>query len=490
MLLPFLIVIGIVIFIAVIYFLANIFMYKQVGPNEVLIISGGKRRKVIDPDGTVKEVGYRCLVGGGSYINPLKETARVLPLEVHNVHIKTPEVLTSKGVHIIAESNAQIKIASNEYSIRQAAEQFLSTGSKGIIEVCEQILEGYTRGVVGATTVEELFLRRDEFNNKVIEAASGDFRKLGLEVISYTLKDISDTQGYLASLGKPRIAEAKKDAAIAQAEADKETIINAAAARRDGDIAKFNAEAEIAAANRDYELKRSGFQAQVNKEKAKTDFAYELERQKLNQEIKKAEYSVKLIEKQESIKVEEAEIIRKEKELESSIKKNADAHAYQVQKEAEAERIKTQLEAEGKAEAAKLQGMADIEVTKQRGISKIAYERNLGLAEAEVKKADGEAEAENLRKKAESYASYNDAAIYQMLMDVMPELAKAVAQPLSNVEKIVMVGNGADGASKLTGQVASIIAQLPTVVESLSGVDIKKILKKMNIASDEEAAEK
>lgn len=489
MLLPFLIVIGIIVFIAVIYFLANIFMYKQVGPNEVLIISGGKRRKVIDPDGIEKEVGYRCLVGGGSYINPLKETARVLPLEVHNVHIKTPEVLTSKGVHIIAESNAQVKIASDAYSIRQAAEQFLSTGSKGIIEVCELILEGYTRGVIGATTVEELFLRRNEFNDKVIEAAAEDFKKLGLEIISYTLKDISDTQGYLASLGEPRIAEAKKDAAIAQAEADKETIISSAAARRDGDIAKFNAEAEVAAANRDYELRRSQYQAEVNKEKAKTDLAYELERHKLNQEIKKAEYAVKLIEKEESIKIEEAEIIRKEKELESSIKKNADAHAYQIQKEAEAERGKLQMEAEGKAEAIKAEGKAEIEVAKLRNLTKVAYERDLGLAEAEVKKADGKAEAEVLKLKADSFAAYNDAAIYQMLIEVMPELARAVAQPLSNVEKIIMVGEGADGVSKLTGQVASIIAQLPTVIQSLSGVDIKKILKKMNIATDEEEGE-
>lgn len=490
MLLPFLIVIGIIVFIAVLYFLANVFMYKQVGPNEVLIISGGKRRKVVDPDGTEKEVGYRCLVGGGSYVNPLRESAMVLPLEVHNVHVKTPEVLTSKGVHIIAESNAQIKIASDDYSIRQAAEQFLSTGSKGIIEVCEQILEGYTRGIIGATTVEELFLRRNEFNGKVIEAAHEDFEKLGLEIISYTLKDISDTQGYLASLGKPRIAEAKKDAAIAQAQADKETIISTAAARRDGDIAKFNAEAEIAGANRDYELKRSQFQAEVNTEKAKTDLAYELERQMLSKDIKKAEYAVKLIEKQESIKVEEAEIIRKEKELESSIKKNADAHAYQVEKEASAERIKLKMEAEGKAEAIKAEGNAEIEVAKLKNDTKVAYERELGLAEAEVIKAEGEAEADVLRKKAESYASYNDAAIYQMLMDVMPELAKAIAQPLSNVEKIIMVGNGADGASKLTGQVSSIMAQLPDVVQSLSGVDIKKLLKKMNIDTDEEAESK
>ena len=485
MLILLIIIIAVGVLIAL-YLIANIFMYKKVGPNEVLIISGGKRHKVTDPDGTVKEIGYRYVVGGGAFINPIKESAQILPLEVYTIAIKTPEVLTSQGVHIIAEATSQVKIASDDYSIRQAAEQFLSTGAKGIKEVTEQILEGYARAVIGHLTVEGIYQKRDEFNDRVSEEAAEDFSKMGLVVISFTLKDISDTQGYLASLGKPRIAEVKRDAEVAEAEAEKDTIIKSAAARRDGDIAKFQAEAEIASANRDYESRRAQYQAEINKEKAKTDIAYELERQQINQEVRKAEYAVKLIEKEEAIKLEEAEIIRKEKELESSIKKNADAHKYQVEKEAEAERLRLQLEAEGKAEAVKTEGMAEIEVTRQRGISKIAYNRNLGLAEAEVKRAEGEAEAEVLKKKAESFAAYNEAAIYQMLIDKMPELARAVAEPLSRVDKIVMVGDGASGVSKLTGQVAQIIAQLPTVVESLSGVDMKKVFEKLNLGKEEE----
>ncbi len=483
----------IIIVIAVItalYFLANIFMYKKVGPNEVLIISGGKRRKVQDPDGTEKEIGYRYVLGGGSFINPLKESAQVLPLEIYTVGVKTPEVLTSQGVHIIAEATAQVKIATDDYSIRQAAEQFMTTGSKGIKEVTEQILEGYARAVIGHSTVENIYQNRDTFNKQVVEEAHGDFSKMGLTVISFTLKDISDTQGYLAALGKPRIAEVKRDAEVAEAEADKETIIKAAAARKEGDIAKFQAEAEISAANRDYELSRAQYQAEINKERAKSDTSYELEKQQIALNLKKAEYAVKLAEKEESIKLEDAEITRKEKELEASIKKNADARKYQVEIEAEAERRKLELESLGKAEAIKAEGMAEVEVTKQRGISRIAYNRNLGLAEAEVDKAKGETEAEILKKKAEAFASYNEAAIYQMLIEAMPEVAKAVSAPLSQVDKIVMVGEGASGASKLTGQVAEIIAQMPTILESVGGVDVKKLLRKMNIPTKDEEEEK
>jgi len=470
---------ALVVAVFAIYYLSNMFMYKKVGPNEVLIISGGKRRKVTDPDGTVKEIGYRYVVGGGAFINPVKETAQILPLEVYTIKIKTPEVLTAKGIHIIAEATAQVKIASDDFSIRQAAEQFLSTGASGIKDVSENILEGYMRAVLGHMSVEEIYQNRNEFNDNVAKETEQDMKRMGLTLLSFTLKDISDTQGYLTALGKPRIAEVKRDAEVAEAETEKETIIKSAAARMESDIAKFKAEEGIAAANRDYELKRAQFQADVNREKALSDMAYELERQKALIQTRQAEYAVKLLEKQEAIKLEEAEIIRREKELEASIKKNAEAHKYQVEMEAEAAQLKIKMEAEAKAEALKLEGMAEIEVTKQRGISKIAYQRSLGLAEAEVDKAKGETEADVMRKKAESFASYNEAAIYKMLIDKMPELAKAVAEPLSQVDKIIMLGEGADGASKLTAQIAKIIAQLPAMVEGLTGADLTKIFEKL-----------
>jgi flotillin len=272
------------------------------------------------------------------------------------------------------------------------------------------------------------------------------------------LKDISDTQGYLAALGKPRIAKVKADAEIAQAEADKEATIKAAIARKEGDVVKFHAETELAEANRDYELTRAEYQALINQKRALTDIAYDLERQKLTQQLRREEYEVKLTEKEGSIQLEEKEIARKAKELESQVRLPADAKSYQAKMETEAENYRLALLARGKNEA----------------------RRSEGLTEAELVRARGEAEAAAMKEKAQSWKAYNDAAIYQMVMDKLPELARAVSEPLSKVDKIVMVssGEGSLGTSKITGQVAEVLAQLPTIVETLTGMDLKSLLKR------------
>ncbi|MBU1936717.1 flotillin family protein, partial [bacterium] len=303
-----LIIIGVIVVIAAVFVVVFALNYRKVGPNEVLIISGGRKRTVTDPDGTKKKVGYRMHIGGGTFMLPLLESAQTLPLEVFTVPIKTPEVLTAAGVHIIAEAIAQVKVGSKEYLIRMAAEQFLGRGAAGIKEVAAQILEGSVRAVLGSMTVEEIYQQREEVARRVMQASSDDFARMGLQVLSFALKDISDTQGYLAALGKPRIAQVKAEAEVAQAEADKESTIKAALARKEGDIVKFHAETELAEANRDYELKRSEFQAVINQKRATTDLAYDLERQKLNQQLRRQELEVKLIEKDGGIKLEEREI--------------------------------------------------------------------------------------------------------------------------------------------------------------------------------------
>ncbi len=439
--------------------------YRNVGPNEVLIIAGGSKRWVTQPDGTRVKVGYRMQIGGGTFLNPFTETAQTLPLETYSITIKTPEVLTRQGVHIIAEASAQVKVASNEEAIRKAAEQFLGRGASAIKEVTESILEGYIRSTLGSMTVEELYQDRDTFNRKVRNAAVADLQAMGLELLAFNLKDISDTQGYLKAIGQPRIAQVKRDAAIAQAETDKETTIKTALAQKEGDVVRFQVEAELAAASRDFELQRAAFQAEINKQKAESDMTYEIERNRLATELKRAEYETRLVEKEAAIKVEHLEIKRRELELESSVKKPAEARRFQIEMEAASEKERLVLEAQGKAEAHKTEGLAAVEVKKAEGISRIEYTRNLGKAEAEAMTA-----------KAEAYKGYNEAATAQMFIDKMPELARAIAEPLSKVDKIIMVGNGADGASKLTGQVAAVLAQIPDVVEAVSGIDLKKML--------------
>ena len=440
------IVIGFLIFLAA-------KQYKKVGPNEVLIISGGRKKSVIEPDGTKRRIGYRYRLGGGAFVWPFLETYDVLPIDVINISLKTPEVLTHGGILILADAAAQVKIGSDENSIRVAAEQFLGSGKDGIREVAETILDGKMRAIIGTMTVEEIYRKRLDFSQKVIQASQSEISNLGLHLLSFSLKEISDTQGYLEALGKPQIAAAKRDAKIAEAETEKEAVIKSSQAHKEGEVARLNADALIAKAQWDNEAKKAESQVAVNQKKAQADFSYELERFRLNREIKKEEAAVKLVEKEEAIKIEDLEIKRKQKELDAGVIKPADARKYQLQAEAEAEGFRIQAEAKGKAEALKIEGEAEAQKTKLKGL----------------------AEAETMLKKAEAWEQYNQSAILEMYLQNLPELARAVSEPLSKVDKIVLVGGEkGTGATKITSQVADILAQMPDVVESLTGVDLKK----------------
>jgi len=451
-----LILIGIIIVILVLLSILIAKQYRKVGPNEVLIISGGRKRSVLQPDGTKRKVGYRYRLGGGTFVWPFLETVDILPIDVINLSIKIPEVLTYGGILIMADASAQVKINSDENSIRLAAEQFLGTGKDGIRDISSTILEGKTRAVIGTMTVEDIYRGRGEFADKVIKSVENEFYRMGLTLISFALKEISDTQGYLDALGKPQIAAAKRDATIAEAETEKEAVIKSSAARKEGEVARLNADALIAKAQWENEAKKAESQAQVNQKKARADFAYELERSCLNQDIKREEAKVKLIEKEESIKLETLEITRREKELDSSVIKPADARKYQIKAEAEAEGFRIQAEAKGKSEALMLEAKAEAEKIKQKG-----------LAEAEI-----------MLRKANAWEKYNQAAILEIYLKSLPELARAVSEPLSKVDKIILVGGDkGTGATKITSQVADILAQMPDVVESLTGIDLKKYFK-------------
>lgn len=448
--------------------------YRKVGPNEVLIVSGGGKRTVTDPDGTKRQVGYRMSIGGGTFVKPFTETAATLPLETYTVSIKTPEVLTKNGVSIVAEAKAQVKVAPTEPMIRLAAEQFLARGGEAIKEVTETIIEGYVRNAVGSLAVEEIYQNRDQFSKQVRGFSEPDLERMGLQLLSFNLGDISDTQGYIDALGQPRIALVKRDASVAKAEAERDTTIKTAQARKEGDVVRYQVETEIAKANRDYELERTEFQIDINRRKASSDIAYDLERNKLAAELKEAEYKTRLVEKEAAIKVEEQEINRRELELQSSVLKPAEARRKQVEIEAAAEKFRLASEAQGRAEAQKAEGLAEVEVKKAAGISRIEYTRKFGQAEAEA-----------MHAKAEAFKQYNQAAIYQMAIEKMPEIAKSISAPLSRIEKIVMLGDSDAGASKITGMVSHVMAQVPEVFKTLTGKDLLKNFGEVEDVKDE-----
>ncbi len=462
-----LIIIGAIIVFLVLIGLLLSAQYRKVGPNEALIIAGRKRTVTL-PDGSKMKVGYRYKLGGGTFVWPFIEKVYTLPLEIISLQIKTPEVLTHEGIPIMAEASAQVKVDSNDMAIRQAAEQFLGTGKEGIRDVAMNVLEGKMREVIGTMTVEEIYRGRQEFSRRVVDITREDLAKMGLVLLSFSLKDISDAQGYIDALSKPVIVAAKRDAAIAQAETEKEATIKSSQARKEAEVARLQSEAQIAKAQWENEAKKAESQVFVNQKKAQADFSYELERFRVTQEIKKEEARVKEIEKEEAIKLEELEIKRKEKELEANVLKPADARKYQIQAEAEAEEARLVAEGRGKAEAQRLEAQVKAEEIKLRGLS----------------------EAEAMLKKAQAWEKYNEAALLESFIKVLPELAKAVAEPLSKVEKIVLVGGDkGTGARQITGQITEIIAQMPEVLKALTGADLSEYLKS-KFSSKAEAKEK
>src|SRR5437667_1415589 len=430
--------------------------YTKVGPNEVLIVSG-KKHRYADPDGTVKTRGFRIVKGGGTFVYPVVEKIDLLSLELLTIDVQTPEVYTSKGVPVKVDGVAQIKVKGDDISIATAAEQFLSKGTEEIKSIAMQTLEVHLRAVLGTMTVEEIYQNRAAFAAKVQEVAAGDMANMGLTIISFTIRDIRDTQGYLDALGKPRIAQVKRDAQIAQAEADRDAMIKSSQATQAGQEAKFAADSKIAEAQRDYQSNVAQYQAAVNQKKAEADLAYDLQKFKTGQLVKAEEVQVQIVEKQKQIELQQQEIQRRQRELEAVVQKPADAERYRVETLANATKFQLETEAAGAAEAAKAKGFAGAEVAKATGIAEAEANKARGLAEAAIIEAQGKSTAEAMRVKAESFKQYNEAAVVEMIIRILPEVAGKISEPLSKTEKMIIInsGNGvmSGGASKLTGDV-------------------------------------
>jgi flotillin len=474
---------GVIAVVIVLFMLLGLWAsrYTKVGPNQVLVISG-RKRQIIDPDGTARDVGFRIVKGGGRFVWPVYEKVDILSLELLTIDVQTPEVYTSKGVPVKVDGVAQIKVKGDDISIATAAEQFLSKGVDDIKNIAMQTLEGHLRAILGTMTVEEIYQNRDAFAQKVQEVAAGDMANMGLGIVSFTIRDIRDTQGYLDALGKPRIAQVKRDAIIAQAEADRDAQIRSAQANQAGQEAKFVADTKVAEAQRNYQSNVAQYQAAVNQQKAQADLAYDLQKFKTGQLVKAEEVQVQIIEKQKQIELQQQEIQRKQRELEANVQKPADAERYKVETLANAKKFQLETEAAGAASATKATGFAAADVVKATGLAEADANKARGLAQAEVIEAQGKATAEAMRVKAESFKQYNQAAVIEMIVRVMPEIAGKISEPLAKMEKMVIInsGNGpGGGASKLTGDVTTIISQLPPVLESLTGVKFEKLLEQV-----------
>jgi flotillin len=307
----------------------------------------------------------------------------------------------------------------------------------------------------------------------VQEVSALDMKNMGLSIVSFTIKNIHDGQGYLDALGQARIAEVKRDATIGQANAQRDATIQSAQARQEGETAKFIAETKIAEAQKNFSVQKAAYDAQVNQKKAEAELAYPLQQNITNQRVKEEEIQVSVVEKRKQIEVQEQEVMRREKELDATVRKPAEAEQFRIRTLAEAKKYQLEVEAEGQSSAARSLGKGEGDGSKARG-----------LAQAEVIEAQGLAEALATSKKAEAWQQYTQAAILQQILDKLPALASAIAQPLSKTDKIVIINTGGDGnsgvgASRLTQDVANTMAQLPAVIEALTGVNMINLLKNL-----------
>jgi len=369
------------------------------------------------------------------------------------LEVNSPRVYTSQGVPISVVGTAQVKInGSNLEMLGFAAEQFGNKSTQEVLQICLETMEGHQRAIMGNMTVEEIYRDRKTFSTKVFEVASVDLHNMGISIISYTLKDVRDDTGYLASLGQARTAQVKRDALIGEAEAKRDATIAEAAAEEQRMEAKLKNDTEIARSKRDFELNKAIYDTEVNTAKAEAEMAYSLQAAKVQAKIKEEEMQVKVVERIQNISIQEQEILRKEKELDSKVKKPAEAEKYRLEKIADAEKQRIVLEAEAKAEAVTLRGEAE------------AYA-------IEVK---AKAEAEQMAKKADAWKEYKEAALVDMMLKVLPQVAAEVSAPLASTDKITMVstGDGPIGASRVTDEVLSIMNSLPTMVQGMTGVDI------------------
>jgi flotillin len=443
-------------FLALMFLMAMLAkLFVKAGPNEALIVYGFK--------------GKRVRIGHGTVVWPLFESCRMLSLELMSFDVAPQQdMYTNQGVAVSVEAVAQIKVKNDEVSIFTAAEQFLTktpAQREGLIRL---VMEGHLRGIIGQLTVEQIVKEPEMVADRMRGTCSDDLNKMGLEVVSFTIKEVRDKNEYIANMGRPDVARIKRDADVAAAEAERDTAIKRAEALRESAIAKAKADqervlaetlsqAKQAEAQRDLDIKKAAYAEMIKKQQAQADKAYEIQANIQQQAVIAEAVKVQQVEKEQQIKVQEAEILRHEKELIATVLKEAEIERQRIQTLAEAERSRQMVEAEGRASATRAQGEAEADIIFKKG----------------------EAEAKAMNVKAVAYQEWNQAAVVDKLITGLPEVVRAMAAPLANVDKITIVSTGNDsaaGASKITGDMAKIAAQVPALFEAFSGMNMNELL--------------
>ncbi len=433
-------------------------LYRKAGPHEALVVYGMRHTRVIKGRGTV--------------IWPMVENWRCLSLELMSFDVAPKQDLyTKQGVAVTVEAVAQIKVKSDDVSVLTAAEQFLTKSDSEREGLIRLVMEGHLRGIIGQLTVEEIVKEPEMVADRMRSTCADDMNKMGLEVISFTIKEVKDQNEYISNMGRPDVARIRRDADVATAEAERDTAIRRAVAQREAAIARAQADQERvlaetqslaaqAQAQRDLEVRKAQYLETTKKQQAQADKAYDIQTNVMQQQLVAEQVKIQQVEKQQQIAVQDAEIQRRERELIATVLKPAEVERRKIETLAEAEKQRLTIQAEGQASAT------------------VAT----GEAEAAIIFKKGEAEARAMNVKAAAYQEWNQAAVVDRLITGLPEVARALAAPLANVDKITIVSTGdgsAAGMHKITGDMAAMAAQIPALFETLSGMQMSELFSKV-----------
>lgn len=477
--LDFLLVPVIVIVVVLVLGLAFWTRYKTVGPDEAMIVTGsflGSKNVMLDDSGR----RIKIVRGGGAFILPVFQQSGFISLLSHKLDVSTPEVYTEQGVPVLADGVAIIKIGGSIEDVATAAEQYMGKPTDALKSEAQEVLEGHLRSILGTMTVEEVYRNRDKFAQEVQGVAAKDLKKMGLQIVSFTIKDVRDKQGYLEALGKPRIAVVKRDADIAEAEAVRDARIKKALAEEEGKKAELLRDTNVAEAEKEKELKVAAFKRDQDTAKAEADQAYKIQEARSQQVAVEEQMKIELVRKEREIDLQEKEILRRQKQYDAEVKKKADADRYSVEQAAEADKAKKMREADAIQYRIEAEAKAGAEQKRLEGMAIADAERAKGTAEAEVIRLQGLAEAEAKEKLAEAFQKFGEAAVLDIIVRMLPELAGKIAEPLKSIDKLTVVdtGNG-EGAARVSKYVTSLMATAPEMLKSVSGIDLEQLVKEL-----------
>jgi flotillin len=467
--------------------------YIKVPPSTVAIFYG-RKHVLTDDKGGRSTVGFRVVRGGAALRVPVLEQVEYLSLNIISIPLRIQRAYTKEGVAVTVEAVANVKIAGDDVSLRGAAERFLGMPPEQIKAVIFQTLEGHLRAILGTLTVEEINADRQAFAQKMTDEAAVDLKKMGVNIDILTIQQISDEMGYLDALGKKRTAEVKRDAVIGEAQAQRDATIKSAMADQEGKTKRYEADVAIALSLRDKESRQAEFDAAVKAKQAEAEQAGPLATAIARQKVTEQETRIDQVRKQQEVLVQTQEAARREQELQATVVKPAEAERQAAILRAEGEKQSTVIRAEATQKELEYEGAGEASKIERIGRAEAAKVLAIGEAEAEVIKKKLLAEAEGLQRKAEAWKNFNDAAVINMVVDKMPELAQAFATQLAGIDKINIIewgnGSGGSGVNRVMGTVGGGMTAMLSMLKDQFGIDIARLMQAKTDATTVEAQKK